>query len=482
MNAWQHSEPFDFAPERKGRTGWICFKGGGSAPPPPDYAAQATAQGAANKETAIAQAVLGNPNVTNPYGQQTVTYTNDPTSGNLQSNVNQTLTPIGQQNFDQQQQINQKLGVAGSEGADYLQTLLRNPVYTGTAESMFSPTIANAGGIQNSVAGGGNIQNSFAGGGNIQNSVGGINTSGIAAMPVNAGTTGQQAIMQRLAPQIERENSQRNQELANQGITLGSDAYKNSRLLDDQRHNDLTSAAALQGLNLDMAANNQGFNQGLASANFGLSQGQFANAAQSQQFAQNQAQGQFANAAQGQQFQQNLNQGQFANQAQNQQYAQNQQNAQFGNSAAQQYLQDQVMLRNDPINTINAVRSGSQINMPQFQQYQGSSMQPAPILQGAQLQGQANQNAYNAQQGQANSFNSGLFSLGAAAVPLMFSDRRLKSNIRRIGTHKSGLPLYAYTMFGHPDIGVMAQDVLHVKPSAVRFTSAGWMGVNYASL
>jgi len=44
-----------------------------SPPPAPDYAAQAQAQGTANKETAIAQSRLNNPNVVNPYGTQTYT-------------------------------------------------------------------------------------------------------------------------------------------------------------------------------------------------------------------------------------------------------------------------------------------------------------------------------------------------------------------------------------------------------------------------
>lgn len=42
-----------------------------SPPPPPDYAGAATAQGAANKETAIASSRLNNPNVFNPLGTQT---------------------------------------------------------------------------------------------------------------------------------------------------------------------------------------------------------------------------------------------------------------------------------------------------------------------------------------------------------------------------------------------------------------------------
>jgi len=48
--------------------------GKGDSPDPPDYAAQAQAQGQANLDAARATAKLNNPNIINPYGTQTVTY------------------------------------------------------------------------------------------------------------------------------------------------------------------------------------------------------------------------------------------------------------------------------------------------------------------------------------------------------------------------------------------------------------------------
>lgn len=44
------------------------------APKPPDLTAQAKAQGEANKDTAIASAILSNPNFSNPYGYRKVTF------------------------------------------------------------------------------------------------------------------------------------------------------------------------------------------------------------------------------------------------------------------------------------------------------------------------------------------------------------------------------------------------------------------------
>ena len=43
-------------------------------PPPPDFEAQAKAQGAANVETARASSKLSNPNIITPFGSQTVEY------------------------------------------------------------------------------------------------------------------------------------------------------------------------------------------------------------------------------------------------------------------------------------------------------------------------------------------------------------------------------------------------------------------------
>ena len=63
-----------------------------------------------------------------------------------------------------------------------------------------------------------------------------------------------------------------------------------------------------------------------------------------------------------------------------------------------------------------------------------------------------------------------------------FSDRRLKSNIKRIGTHKLGIGLYEYKIFGRKEIGVMADEVLEVKPEAVKLDPSGYYKVCYQML
>ncbi|QCI69079.1 tail fiber domain-containing protein [Phreatobacter stygius] len=62
-----------------------------------------------------------------------------------------------------------------------------------------------------------------------------------------------------------------------------------------------------------------------------------------------------------------------------------------------------------------------------------------------------------------------------------WSDIRLKRNIERVGSSASGLPIYAFEyIWGGPRyVGVMAQDVMQVKPEAVITTESGYLMVAY---
>ena len=461
-----------------------------------------------------------------------------------------------------------------------------------------------------------------------------LDTSNLAAMPVNAGTTAQQAILSRLDPQLERQRAQLQTQLANQGLVAGGEAYNEALKLQGQQENDLRTQAALQGLNLDMSARQQGLGEQQALGTFGnqaqLSQfgagqaanqaanqamaqnyqqaqsaaqqgnaaqqqqfnqrvqaGEFGNQAQlasfnanlqnqqagnqaaSNNFAQAQAATQMANQAAGQNYQQALGAGNFANQAvaqnfgqgqaanqafnqavqqnmaqgltaaqaqnqaaqqiysqlmgvaglQNQAIGQNQnaalqqqaaqnsaqaqqfnqalQAAQFGNTAQQQALAQQLQLRNQPLNEISALMSGSQIQLPQFQGYTGANVAAAPVFQATQAGAQDAMARYNAQQAGANALTSGLFGLGGAALggagaaaaggatgglAGLFSDRRLKSNIKRVSTHSRGFGVYEYDIFNRRERGVLAQEVAQVMPEAVAMHPSGFLMVNYGVL
>ena len=308
---------------------------------------------------------------------------------------------------------------------------------------------------------------------------GGLNTSNVAAMPINAGTTAQEAIMSRLDPSIARNRTSTETQLINQGLRPGGEAYNNAINLLGQQENDQRTQAALQGIGLDLSANQQGFGQALQAGQYGnqaiaqnFGQGQAANIAANQamglnfnqdlsaqqaqnaaaqqlynqnmgvQGLQNQSVGQNQQAAlsqyqaqlggQQQGFGQNVTQQQLGNQAitqnqqaallqqqaalaaQSQQFNQGLQGSQFGNTAEQNAFARAMQLRGMPLNEITALMSGSQIQNPTFQPYQGQNVAPAPVAQAAAQQAQFQQNLYNQQMGQSNANTAGLYSLGGA--------------------------------------------------------------------
>jgi hypothetical protein len=72
----------------------------------------------------------------------------------------------------------------------------------------------------------------------------------------------------------------------------------------------------------------------------------------------------------------------------------------------------------------------------------------------------------------------------AGTVATAFSDRRLKTDIERIGEREDGIGVYLFRYLWSPvqHIGVMAQEVLKVKPEAVVHTPSGFMAVDYGAL
>lgn len=78
---------------------------------------------------------------------------------------------------------------------------------------------------------------------------------------------------------------------------------------------------------------------------------------------------------------------------------------------------------------------------------------------------------------------AGIASIGSQIAPL-FSDRRLKTDIKRIGQTDGGLPVYTYRYggVGPFHMGVMAQEVEKTQPKALGPKLAGFMTVNYAEI
>jgi hypothetical protein len=161
-----------------------------------------------------------------------------------------------------------------------------------------------------------------------------------------------------------------------------------------------------------------------------------------------------------------------------------------GQQARQQALQEQAYLRNEPLNTLSAVRTGSQVTGPQFVNSAQQATTSGPDLLGAAgMQYNAQMGDFNAKQAAQQNFNQGLMSLGGAA---MMSDIRTKENIVPIGVLDNGLTLYSFEYKNefkdHPlageglQVGVMAQEVEQVYPYAVTTLNDGYKAVNYGLL
>ncbi len=78
----------------------------------------------------------------------------------------------------------------------------------------------------------------------------------------------------------------------------------------------------------------------------------------------------------------------------------------------------------------------------------------------------------------------GLGALGMLGKLGVFSDARLKTDVKPVGETFGGLPIYTYRMKsgGAPLMGVMAQDVARVKPEALGAPRGGFLTVDYGRL
>lgn len=261
--------------------------------------------------------------------------------------------------------------------------------------------------------------------------------------------------------------------------------------------NQAANQAFQQGLAQNQFQNqaaNQLFNQNLAAGNFGnqaqqqeynqlMGQTQLNNATQQQAFNQNLAANQFTNQARGQASALDIARMQASNQAAQQQFGMGLQSANFQNQLRQQAIAEEAQRRGMSLNEMNALLSGQQVSMPTFPGFNTANRSETPNILGATQMGyDAQLGAYNAQQAQSANTMGGLFQLGAAAMPYMFSDRRLKSNIKRVGEHPMGVGIYEYTMMGMPQRGVIAQEVQAVRPDLVKRHASGYLMVNYGGL
>ena len=132
--------------------------------------------------------------------------------------------------------------------------------------------------------------------------------------------------------------------------------------------------------------------------------------------------------------------------------------------------------QNQPLNQILALLGGGQVSSPNLQAYgQYGQYQGADLLNAAKMGFDSKFKATEFNNEVSKQNMQDLSQMGMA----LFSDRRLKSNIRPICSLPSGQTLYAYDIFGQPSVGVMADET---APEAVVTLPSGYQAVDYSQI
>lgn len=433
------------------------------APAAPDYAAAATNQGKANVDSAIASNYLNQVNQVGPDGSLTYSYDKtkgytDPTTGKFipQATATTTLSPEQQQLYDQQNQISTALNDQALKGIGYVADSTAHPLEASQFGQLQSgPAVPQ--GYTNSVAAG-PLQNSY-------------DFSKVGAMPSSDNFQSErdqvtQALMSRLQPQIDADRQAQEARLANQGINLGSSAYGTANDQLEKNVNDQRLAAVLAGSQEQQRL----FNNAM-----GIHQ---------QGVAEAEDQGNLWNSAQNQGFQQGLANADLGNQNLATQFNQGLASNQFTNQAIAQAIQEADYFKNAPLNTLNALRTGNQAQMPTFGNVAGGAqIAAAPVYAATNDAANFAQQNYQNKMAGYSSMLSGLGSIGGAAIT-KYSDRRLKKNVKKLFKLANGLGFYGFEYLGSKvqQLGYMADEVSRIFPNAVSYHPSGYAMVHYGKV
>lgn len=414
---------------------------GGSKPPPPTPPKETSqAQTGANISTAIANNFMSNANLIGADGstqrtEQTGVYNfTDPYTGQSYDiptfTRTESLSPVRQQTLNQSNQANLNLATLGANTSrDLIGNMQKQLTAADLGPRPTLPTLQT-----------------------------GLNQAGLPRLRGDYDTEftadrqrTEEALFSRLNPKLQQDRAALETQLSNQGIKLGSAAFDRAMGNFGQQSNDARMAAILAS---------------------GQEQSRLADLAR-------QSAG-FTNNARQQGFAENLQAANFGNSAMMDQY-----NAALSGRA--QNMQEAFALDNQPINKAMALASGTQVANPQFQAFNSARIPTTDNAGIIQAYDQAQMQRWQAEeQGRQNMFG-GLMGMGgkigAAALPLMFSDERLKENIEKVGK-LDGHSLYRYNYKGNDKehIGVMAQEVEKKRPDAVHKTAGGVRMVDYGAL
>jgi hypothetical protein len=421
-----------------------------SGPSAPDYTGVANQQAAQNQQNTTAQTWANRPNQTSPFGSSTwgTTTVKDPTTGQdvTQWTQNTTLDPKLQGALNSQMDLTKGRSDLAGGMLGNVQNSLGQPMdYSGFTQMSQGPQAYNFGG-------GGPIQSSldYSGAQNVGNAA---DTRAKAEQNAYASQTS------RLDPRFDAQQRSMETDLANRGISRDSEAY--TRAMDDFNRNKNDAYQQAQ-----MGAITAGGTE--AQRDYGMDLG-----LRQQQVNEAGTQGQFANTAQQQQYAQGM-------QGNSQNFNQQLQASNYQNQLRQQQIAEAMQQRGQGLNEMNALLQGQQVQTPQFGSFGQAAQAQTPDLLGAAS------SQYGAAQGQQSSknamFGDVLGGLGQLAGSYFgFSDRRVKTEFRRIGRHPKGFGIYRYRYIGERGtrVGVIAQEVRRRMPEAVRENS-GVLMVDYA--
>ena len=320
-----------------------------------------------------------------------------------------------------------------------LQQLLGSPINLNSVPSAGDPSLlTNLGAPQYGIAPSGQQQTTY------DNSQGTIQRANV-----------ENSLFQRMQPQNQLALSHLQSQLSDQGIKYGSPAY----------------TAAMDN-----------YNRGINDQMLGIT----AQGGQEQQLQASLAQNlaQFQNTAQTNMFQQAATQTQAYNAALAQQQAQAESLFNAQQTARSQALTEQYALRDQPINEISSLLSGSQVANPNFINASGTKIPTTDIAGLINNNFSQSLDSYKQQSANYNNIVGGLFGALGKVGSAVASDVRLKENIHKVGSvftatpqKLADLPIYQYSYKDDPastaHIGPMAQDVEKVDPGAVTHDRRG---------
>lgn len=204
-------------------------KSSSSQPTPPNPAAISAGQTQSNVQTAIANAWLNSPNVVTPYGNIATSQIGQQKVGNQQIPIfsqTQTLSPEQQKIYEQGVQGDTQLNQLGLSQIGRISDAVSKPF--DLAAFGPAPTADNAYRQQQ-----------------------------------------QDALQARLNPQLDRSQAALDQRLANQGISLGSQAYNTAQNIEGQNRNDANLGVIAQSGNEEAqqyGLQSQAYQQGISNA------------------------------------------------------------------------------------------------------------------------------------------------------------------------------------------------------------------------